>query len=92
MKPGTFARVRLETALVEQVLTIPYAAMQYRYGINRAFVVKDSALSARELKLGDRQGDRMEIADGLKPGELIALTDVDNLTDGMKVTVGTKAE
>ena len=36
LKPGTFARVRLETALVEQVLTIPYAAMQYRYGINRA--------------------------------------------------------
>ena len=34
----------------------------------------------------------MEITDGLKPGELIALTDVDNLTDGMKVSVGTKAE
>lgn len=92
LKPGTFARVRLETALVEQVMTIPYTAMQYRYGINRAFVVKDSALTARELKLGDRQGDRMEITDGLKPGELIALTDVDNLTDGMKVSVGTKAE
>jgi multidrug efflux pump subunit AcrA (membrane-fusion protein) len=87
LKPGTFARVRLETALVEQVLTIPYAAIQHRYGVNRVFVVKDGQLSGRELKLGDRQGDRMEIIAGLSGGELVALTDVDNLSDGQKVTV-----
>ena len=40
LKPGTFARVHLETALVEQVLTIPYAAMQYRYGVYRVFAVE----------------------------------------------------
>src|SRR4051794_20952581 len=39
LKPGTFARVHLETALVEQVLTVPYAAMQYRYGVYRVFTV-----------------------------------------------------
>jgi RND family efflux transporter MFP subunit len=88
LKPGTFARVQLETALVEKVLTIPYRAMQYRYGVNRAFVVQGDTLHARELKLGDRHNDRMEIADGLKPGEVIALTDVDNLSDGQKVSVG----
>jgi RND family efflux transporter MFP subunit len=88
LKPGTFARVSLETALVENVLTIPYAAMQYRYGVNRAFVVKGGSLSAQELKLGDRRGDRMEIAAGVKAGDLVATTDVDNLSDGQKVTVG----
>lgn len=88
LKPGTFARVRLETSLVEGVLTIPYVAMQYRYGVNRAFVVKGDHLSAVELKLGDRRGDRMEITDGLKAGDVIALTDVDNLSDGLKVAVG----
>jgi len=89
LKPGTFARVSLETALVENVLTIPYTAMQYRYGVNRAFVIKGDTLSAQELKLGDRRGDRMEIAGGLKAGDLVATTDVDNLSDGQKVTVGT---
>lgn len=87
LKPGTFARVRLETALVEKVLTIPYKAMQYRYGVNRAFVVKGDTLAAQELKLGDRHDDRMEIAEGLKPGDLVAITDVDNLSDGQKVSV-----
>jgi len=86
LKPGTFARVHLTTALIETVLTIPYAAMQYRYGVYRAFVVHGDELAMRELKTGDRVGDRMEILEGVKLGELVALTDVDTLTDGLKVT------
>jgi len=87
LKPGTFARVRLETALVDHVLTLPYATMQYRYGVNRVFVVNGDHLSARELKLGDRVGDRVEVVDGVKAGELVATTDVEKLTDGAKVKV-----
>src|SRR5262245_13121051 len=87
LKPGTFARVRLETSLVEQVLTIPYAAMQYRYGVYRAFAAAGDRLEARELKTGDRVGDRMEILDGLTTADRVAVTDVDTLTDGMKIAV-----
>jgi len=39
------------------------------------------------LKTGDRIGDRMEILEGVKLGQLVALTDVDNLADGMKVAI-----
>ena len=85
LKPGTFARVRIETSLVEPVLTIPYAAMQYRYGVYRAFAVEGDRLEARELKTGDRVGDRMEILDGLTKADRVAVTDVDTLTDGMKI-------
>jgi membrane fusion protein (multidrug efflux system) len=92
LKPGTFARVHLETALVEQVLTVPYAAMQYRYGVYRVFTVDRDRLTVHEVKTGDRVGDRMEILGGVKLGELVALTDVDNLADGMKVTVNGDTE
>jgi len=88
LEPGTFARVRIETSLVEQVLTIPYAAMQYRYGVYRAFAVEGDRLAARELKTGDRVGDRMEILDGLTATDRVAMTDVDTLTDGMTIAVG----
>ena len=87
LKPGTFARVRLETSLVEQVKTIPYAAMQYRYGVYRAFAAEGDRLEARELKTGDRVGDRMEILDGLDTADRVAVTDVDTLTDGMRIAV-----
>ena len=87
LKPGTFARVHLETSLVEQVMTIPYAAMQYRYGVYRAFAINGDKLDARELKTGDRVGDRMEILAGLNTADRVAVTEVDTLTDGMKIAV-----
>jgi multidrug efflux pump subunit AcrA (membrane-fusion protein) len=86
LKPGTFARVRLETSKVEPVLTLPYNAMQYRYGTNRAFVVEGDHLTAHELKTGERMGDRIEIVSGVKAGDAVAISDIDSLTDGLKVT------
>jgi len=86
LKPGTFARVHIESSKVDQVVTVPYSAIQYRYGVNRVFVVEGDHVSARELKVGQRLGDRIEVETGIKEGELVALTEPDKLSDGMKVT------
>jgi len=91
LKPGTFARVHIESGRVDKVLSLPYTALQYRYGVNRVFVIDGDKLSARELKVGDRLGDRIEIIDGVKAGEQVAITDVDKLVDGMKVTTAKKS-
>jgi multidrug efflux pump subunit AcrA (membrane-fusion protein) len=87
LKPGTFARVHVESGKVDDVLTLPYAALQYRYGVNRVFVVKGDRLAGRELQIGERLGDRVEIASGVKEGEPVAITDVDTLSDGALVAV-----
>jgi multidrug efflux pump subunit AcrA (membrane-fusion protein) len=87
LKPGTFARVHIESGKTDEVMTLPYAALQYRYGVNRAFVVDGDKLAARELKVGDRMGDRIEIVSGVKAGEQVAITDVEKLIDGMKVSI-----
>jgi RND family efflux transporter MFP subunit len=88
LKPGTFARVHVDTNRVDTVVTVPYSAIQYRYGVNRVFVVQGDLLSVRELKVGERLGDRIEVVDGLKSGETVAIADVDQLADGLKVKVG----
>ena len=67
--------------------TLPYAALQYRYGVNRVFVVTGDRLAARELQVGERLGDRIEITSGVKEGEPVAITDVDTLADGALVAV-----
>src|SRR3954463_2727174 len=87
LKPGTFARVHIESGKVDRVLTLPYAVMQYRYGVNRVFTVDGGKAAARELKVGERLGDRIEIISGIKAGERVAATDVDKLADGTPVTV-----
>jgi len=84
--------VHIESGKVDTVLTLPYATMQYRYGVNRVFVVDGDKLAMRELKVGDRLGDRIEILSGVKAGEQVAATDVDKLADGTKVSINKKAE
>ena len=85
LKPGTFARVHIESGKVDSVLTLPYSAMQYRYGVNRVFLVEGDKLAVRELRVGDRLGDRIEILSGVKAGDRVVANDIDKLTDGMPV-------
>jgi RND family efflux transporter MFP subunit len=87
LKPGTFARLQITTDHVDRAVTIPAAAVQSRYGTNRAFVIVNGALQGREIVLGDRLGDRVEISTGLDAGTPVVATDVDQLGDGMKVAV-----
>jgi membrane fusion protein (multidrug efflux system) len=92
LKPGTFARVHIVSGKIDQVLTVAYAAIQYRYGVNRVFVVNGDRLSARELKVGERIDDRIEVLSGVKAGESVALTDVDKLAEGTRVAVTKNVE
>lgn len=85
LKPGTFARGRLESDRVDPVLTVPASAIQNRYGVNRLFVAQGDRLALREVKLGDRLGDRVEVESGVSAGEQVATSGVDLLTDGMLV-------
>jgi RND family efflux transporter MFP subunit len=86
LKPGTFARVHIESGKSDKVMTVAYTALQYRYGVNRVFVVEGDLLVEREIAIGDRIGDRVEITDGLKPGETVVSTNVEKLVDGLKVS------
>jgi multidrug efflux pump subunit AcrA (membrane-fusion protein) len=87
LKPGTFARVHIESGKVDEVMTVPYAALQYRYGVNRAFVLEGDKLSMRELTVGERLGERIEVLTGLSAGDRVAVSDVDSLADGALVMV-----
>jgi membrane fusion protein, multidrug efflux system len=86
LKPGTFARVQITTDHVDRAVTIPSGAVQSRYGTNRVFLVQNGQLVGRDVVLGDRLGNRVEIAQGLEAGTTIVAGDVEQLADGMKVT------
>jgi membrane fusion protein (multidrug efflux system) len=85
LKPGTFARAQITTDHVDRAVTIPFAAVQSRYGTNRVFVVQNGQLVGKEIVLGDRLGDRVEVSQGLDAGTRIVATAVEQLADGMKV-------
>jgi RND family efflux transporter MFP subunit len=87
LKPGTFARLEIATDHVDRAVTIPAAAVQSRYGTNRVFLVLNGVLEGREVVLGDRIGDRVEVAKGLDAGTAVVAGDVEQLSDGMRVSL-----
>lgn len=89
LKPGSFAKARITTDKVDEVKVVPELALNYVLGSNRAYVVKDGVIEAREVKIGDRSARQVEIIEGLDAGEEIAVTQVNRLDTGVRVTIET---
>lgn len=88
LKAGSYARARVPTSRVEEVKVVPIRAVAYVFGSNKAFVVKDRAVvEARDVKVGDRFDQKIEILEGLNEGELVAVTQVNRLDTGTRVTI-----
>jgi len=73
LKPGFFARASIASSRVDKALVVPADALRYRYGVYKVFTVASRTLKEKEVKLGERQGDLVEIAEGLTTGDSVAV-------------------
>jgi len=87
LKPGSFARARVQVGLDRGVAFIPEDALYYFVGITKAFVIKDGAVEERQVKAGDRRDGQVEIVEGLRPGEQVATSRLSQLFGGATVQV-----
>lgn len=92
LKPGSYARARIPTQKVERIMLVPTRAVNYVLGSNKAYVVENNTVEARDVKLGDRFENEVEITEGLKEGEMVATTNLSRLDTGLKVRIGTGEE
>jgi hypothetical protein len=87
LKPGFFATARIEQAQALPGLLVPAAAVRTIAGTARVFVVAGDRAEERIVMTGQVVGDRIEITDGLKAGEQVVATGVEQLVDGVRVAV-----
>lgn len=92
LKPGSYARARIPTDKVERIRLLPARAVTYLFGTNKAYVVKDGVIEARDLRLGDRYDQDVEIVEGVEDGEQVATTQLSRLDTGSKVQIAEGAE
>jgi len=92
LKPGSYARARIMTQKVDQIKLVPARAVNYVLGSNKTYVIQDGAVEAREVKIGDRFDQQIEILEGVKEGESVATTQLNRLDTGVKVRIVTGAE
>ena len=87
LKPGFFATARIEEALRRPGILVPAAAVRTVAGTARVFVIAGDRAEERIVMTGQVVGDQVEIATGLKSGDRVATTGLDQLVDGVRVSV-----
>lgn len=85
---GLYAKVRLETERLEDRLVVPDDAVLVRQGRDLVFVIENGRAQWEYVELGARSGDRVEIADGVSPGDSIAVDGHFALAHDAPVEVG----
>lgn len=90
LRAGVFARGEFELGR-SPALTVPQAAVVLREGFAYVFRLEgEERVAQTKVSLGRRQGERVEILEGLAPGERIVAAGVGFLADGdvVKVVAG----
>jgi HlyD family secretion protein len=88
LKPGFFVKATIPSSNVVSALFVPQDALLYVYGVYKVFVIEGNTLKEKEVKLGERTGDEVEIVEGIREGERIALpVKGQELKDGATVEI-----
>ena len=85
LKPGQFATVRILQERTEPAVFIPARAVITEAGVSRVFVIKDGRAEQRLVQTGQAEGDLIEIKSGVAADELVATSELQQLTDGIAV-------
>jgi len=86
LKPGFFVQASVPSEKEEQAIFVPAAAINYRYGVYKVFLVNGNRVTERQIRpagqIQDEKGWRFEVAEGLKPGDRVASAVSGELHDG----------
>jgi membrane fusion protein (multidrug efflux system) len=86
LRPGQYARVRIQTSLKKNALLVPQSAVQELQGGYQVSVVgSDDKVSIRPVKAGEKTGTMWVINDGLKGDERVIVEGVGKVRDGIAV-------
>ena len=86
--PGFFSKGQLVVNTHGEAVFVPAQALTTFAGVTKLFVVLDGGkVEERIVQTGVTLGDRREVADGVKAGEQVATSNLDELEQGTLVTV-----
>ncbi len=90
LKGGLFVKGRIETSRRRGVLQVPRESLlswDVGAGTGELLVAADNVARRRTVRTGGASGDRVEIASGLAPGDLVITRGAFNVKDGDRVNV-----
>lgn len=86
LRPGQFAKVRVQGRVVKDGILIPQRCVMETQGLFNVFVVDASnKIETREIMVGEKIGSLWLITEGLKPGEKVVYEGLQKVKDGTTV-------
>ena len=86
LKPGFFAKGVILTKVDQNVIAAPDDAVSTLAGVSTVFVIDNGKIKPQIVTVGVHQGNLFEIVDGLKGGETLAASNLNQLAAGVAVT------
>ncbi len=86
LRPGMFARIRIEAGMRPESILVPARAVTELQGKNFVWVVdQENKVSQRSVSVGDGHGSDVLVTEGLKAGERIIVEGVQKVRQGAVV-------
>lgn len=91
LRPGMFARIGVVYDVHADTVVVPAEAVVSEDADRHVYVVVDGAVERRKVQVGIRDAGRMEITEGVEPGETVVTVGHTSLKDGSRVETLTEA-
>jgi len=85
LKPGFFAKGVAHTQLDQNVLAAPEVTISTLAGVSTVYVVEEGKVRQQQVTLGTKQGELIEIVNGLKGEEILAASNLNQLATGVSI-------
>jgi len=90
--PSQFVNIRLLIRTLHNVVTVPNAAIQRGAPGTYVYLVgDDNKVTAKTVKIGSIDGDKVQIESGLTAGDRVVVDGTDRLRDGARISIPTAA-
>jgi RND family efflux transporter MFP subunit len=86
LKPGLFARVVILTNHRDKALVVPSTAVFQFAGLEKLFVIENGKVAERIIRSGTQTDESIEIVEGVKEGDVVAISNLGSLQQGREVT------
>jgi membrane fusion protein, multidrug efflux system len=85
LKPGLFVTAFVQQPSPAPAMLVPASAVETVAGTSRVYVLAGDKVEERIVTIGEKTGDRVELATGIKAGERVAANPRGKLADGVRV-------
>jgi multidrug efflux pump subunit AcrA (membrane-fusion protein) len=87
LNPGSFGTAQVQTRVDGSAALVPISAVTTFAGVHRVYSVRDGKVLELRVKLGEKQGDLVEVVQGLAEGLPVVIKSEKRLHSGAVVTL-----